>query len=103
MAKGRKLSELEKKSKYTIASAKEDFGTEIDGNPIKWKITSDDGGRILEAFCEDWEACDILRVKIPSKYMGFRTIVLHNFIFTFPQMSGIMYRKVTLVLLSKLH
>jgi len=76
VAKGRKLSELEKKSKYTIASAKEDFGTEIDGNPIKWKITSDDGGRILEAFCEDWEACDILRVKIPSKYMGFRTIVI---------------------------
>ena len=53
MAKGKKLSELQKKSRHTIDSAKKDFGTTIDGYPIKWKITSDDSGRLLEAFCED--------------------------------------------------
>ena len=76
MAKGKKLSELQKKSRHTIDSAKKDFGTTIDGYPIKWKITSDDSGRLLEAFCEDWEACGVLREKLPSKYMGFRTIVI---------------------------
>jgi hypothetical protein len=76
VAKGKKLSELEKKSKHTIDSAKKEFGTVIKGYAIKWKITSDDGGRILEAFCEDWDACGALREKIPSKYMGFRTIVI---------------------------
>ena len=30
----------------------------------------------MEAFCDDWDACDDLREKIPSKYMGFRTIVI---------------------------
>ena len=76
MAKGKKLSELQKKSRHTIDSAKKDFGTTIDGYSIKWKITSDDSGRLLEAFCEDWEACGVLREKLPSKYMGFRTIVI---------------------------
>ena len=42
------------------------LGTTINGYPIKWKITSDDGGRILEAFCEDWDACGELREKIPD-------------------------------------
>ena len=32
--------ELQKKSRHTIDSAKKDFGTTIDGYPIKWKITS---------------------------------------------------------------
>ena len=50
MAKGKKLSELEKKSRHTIDSAKKEFGTAIKGYAIKWKITSDDGGRILEPF-----------------------------------------------------
>ena len=76
MAKGRKLSQLELKSKQTIASAKKAFGTTIKGYPIKWKISSDDGGRLLEAFCDDCDACGDLREKIPSKYMGFRTIVI---------------------------
>ena len=76
MAKSKKLSELEKKSRHTIDSAKEKFGTAIKGYAIKWKITSDDGGRILEAFCEDWDACGILRATLPSKFMGFRTVVI---------------------------
>ena len=76
MAKGKKLSELERKSKHTIDSAKKEFGTAIKGYAIKWKITSDDGGRILEAFCEDWECCDVLRERLPSKFMGFRTVVI---------------------------
>ena len=74
MAKGKKLSQLELKSKQIIASAKKDFGTTINGYPIKWKITSDDGGRLLEAVCEDWDACGELREKISSNYMVFRTI-----------------------------
>ena len=76
MAKGKKLSELERKSKHTIDSAKKEFGTAIKGYAIKWKITSDDGGRILEAFCEDWECCCVLRKRLPSKFMGFRTVVI---------------------------
>ena len=76
MAKSKKLSELERKSRETINGAKSEFGTSIKGYPIKWKIASDDGGRILEAFCEDWDACGILRATLPSKYMGFRTVVI---------------------------
>ena len=38
MAKGKKLSELEKKSRHTIDSAKKEFGTAIKGYAIKWKI-----------------------------------------------------------------
>ena len=58
MAKGKKLSELQKKSRHTIDSAKKDFGTTIDGYPIKWKITSDDSGRLLEAGVT-WEQMSI--------------------------------------------
>lgn len=75
MSKGAKLSQLELTARQAVEGAKKEFGMSIDGYRIKWSIVSDDGGRILEAFVEDSEAAGVLRGKLPTKFMGFRTVV----------------------------
>ena len=45
MARGKKYSQLELQAKHTIACAKEEFGTKIQGYLINWSIATDDGGK----------------------------------------------------------
>jgi|TARA_R110000823_G_C15902139_1_gene497019 hypothetical protein len=75
MARGKKYSQLELQAKHTIACAKEEFGTKIQGYLINWSIATDDGGKFIQGFIEDSQAADELRTKMPMKFMGFRTIV----------------------------
>ena len=72
MAKGKKLSQLELKSKQTITSAKKDFGTTINGYPIKWKITSDDAQVWIVPLVE----IKIRRCAGLDRSVGFRVVIM---------------------------
>ena len=70
-----KLSKRELKSRRMLAEARENFGREINGHPIKYSVCTDDGGTLFEAFIEDSAAADILRSLIPKAFHGMRTVV----------------------------
>jgi len=74
MAK-RRLSKREREAKKMLAEARERFGRQIKGYPIKYSVSTDDGGTLFEAFIEDSAAADILRDLLPKKFWGLRTVV----------------------------
>jgi len=70
-----KLSKRELKAKRMLAEARETFGREINGHPVKYSVCTDDGGTLFEAFVADSKSADILRDLIPKKFYGMRTVV----------------------------
>ena len=58
-----------------LAYSEFDTGMSFD-DTLKIKISSDDGGQILEFFVEGKENATALREEVPPKYNGFRTVIV---------------------------
>jgi hypothetical protein len=58
-----------------LVEARERFGREIRGFPVKYSVCTDDSGVLFEAFVFDSAAADILRDLLPRKFYGMRTVV----------------------------